>query len=171
VLRGLWRGGGAGGGRAVKRRDLDAMFAPSRAARRLPHDFVLDAIADLAPHTKPMFGCTAVYVEDRIVFILRDRRSSPRDNGVWVATTAEHHASLRRELPSLRSIVVFGGSGETGWQVLPAEDPLFEEHALRACELVLARDPRIGKIPARRRRARPRGTSRRGSRARTVGRG
>jgi predicted DNA-binding protein (MmcQ/YjbR family) len=136
----------------VKRRDLDAIFAPSEATRRrVPFDFVLEAISELGPLTKPMFGCTAVYIEEKIVFILRDRRSSARDNGVWVATTAEHHASLRRELPSLRSIAAFGRSGETGWQVLPAEDDRFEEQATRACELVLARDPRIGKTPKPRR--------------------
>jgi hypothetical protein len=37
----------------------------------------------------------------------------------------------------------------TGWQVLPADAPDFEEGALRACELVVARDPRIGKVPKR----------------------
>jgi hypothetical protein len=39
------------------------------------------------------------------------------------------------------------GDGLTGWQVLPADAPDFEESALRVCELILARDPRIGKIP------------------------
>jgi hypothetical protein len=67
---------------------------------------------------------------------------------MWVATTLEHHASLRRELPSMRSIEVFGkGERETGWQVLPADAEDFEEAALRACELILGRDPRIGKVP------------------------
>jgi hypothetical protein len=35
----------------------------------------------------------------------------------------------------------------TGWQVLPQTDEHFEQEAQRACELVLAGDPRIGKIP------------------------
>lgn len=148
----------------MKQRDLDQLFAPSQVTRRrAPYDFVLEAIAELGPATRPMFGCTAVYVEEKIVFILRDRRSSPKDNGVWVATTAEHHTSLRRELPSMRSIAVFGTEGETGWQVLPADDDRFEEHALRACALVLARDPRIGKTPKPRR---PRPSRRRATRAR-----
>ena len=41
------------------------------------------------------------------------------------------------------------GKKVTGWQVLPADDPDFEEAALRACELIVAGDPRIGKVPAR----------------------
>ena len=91
-------------------------------------------------------ACVAVYVEDKIVFILRDRSNSPADNGVWLATTTEHHRSLRHEFPRMRSIRVFG-PGVTGWQVLPVSAPDFEDAALRACDLVLARDPRIGKVP------------------------
>jgi hypothetical protein len=52
----------------------------------------------------------------------------------------------------MRSIQIFRKS-VTGWQVLPASAPDFEEAALRACELVLARDPRIGKVPGAKRRA------------------
>ena len=115
-----------------------------------PHEFVLDALAPLAPTTRPMFGCLAIYVEDKIVLILRDRDDSPEDNGVWLATRAEHHQSLQSEFPRMRSIQLLGSSA-THWQVLPVEAPDFEEAALRACELILARDPRIGKIPKRRR--------------------
>jgi hypothetical protein len=50
----------------------------------------------------------------------------------------------------MRSIGVLG-TAVTGWQVLPADASDFEESALRACELVLARDPRIGKVPSTRR--------------------
>ncbi len=96
-----------------------------------------------------MFGCLAVYVEDKIVLILRDRKDSPADNGVWVATTAEHHASLRRDFPRMRSIQLLG-KGLTNWQILPLDAPDFEESALRVCRLILARDDRIGKLPNRR---------------------
>lgn len=126
----------------------DAILA-ARAAKPAPFEFVLDEIASLAPMTRPMFGCLAVYVEDRIVLILRDRPKSPSDNGIWLATTAAHHQSLRREFPRMRSIRVLGKE-PTQWQVLPADDPDFEEAALRACRLVLARDPRIGKMPRKR---------------------
>ena len=118
----------------------------STVRKPIPHEFVLDAIAAASPYTKPMFGCLAVYVKDKIVFILRDRRDEPADNGVWLATTEEHHASLRREFPSMRTIRLFGKK-VTRWQVLPADASDFEEAALRACELVLAGDARIGKVP------------------------
>ena len=119
---------------------------PRKAA---PHEFVLDAIASLSPKTRPMFGCLAVYVEEKIVLILRDKAGAHADNGVWVATTQDHHGSLRREFPNMRSIEVFG-KDVTDWQVLPSDAADFEEAALRACELVVAKDPRIGKVPAKR---------------------
>lgn len=120
----------------------------------IPFEFVLDALAALSPRTRPMFGCVAIYVGNKIVLILRDRPSTPADNGVWLATTKEHHHSLRDEFPHMRSIGVLGKE-VTGWQVLPANAPDFEEAVLRACDLVISKDPRIGKVPAsRRKRAR-----------------
>jgi len=118
--------------------------------KALPHEFVLDALAAVSPRTNPMFGCLAVYVEDKIVLISRDKREPDADNGVWLCTAEEHHESLRREFPNMRSIQVFRNK-VTGWQVLPVDAPDFEEAALRACELVAARDPRIGKVPKPRR--------------------
>ncbi len=118
--------------------------------KKIPYEFVLDALAGLLPWTRPMFGCTAVYVEDKIVLVLREKPGPSPDNGVWLATTLEHHDSLRREFPNMRSIEVLGKK-VTGWQVLPADAPDFEEAAMHSCELVLARDPRIGKVPKSRR--------------------
>ena len=127
------------------RRAPDELFEPKKKDRLAPHAFVLDALGPVDPYTRPMFGCTAVYVEDKIVIVLRDRPGSV-DNGVWIATTAEHHDSLRTALPSMRSISVLC-SGVTGWQVLPAEGEGFEEEAMRAVRMILAGDPRIGKVP------------------------
>src|ERR1700723_3195923 len=134
----------------------DALFAV-KPRKPVPHEFVLDAIARLSPRTRSMFGCLAIYVQDKIVLIPRDKRDQAADNGVWLATTEDQHRSLRREFPNMRSIQVLGKK-VTGWQVLPADAPDFESAALRACELVLAGDPRIGKIPGAR-------TSKSGSKA------
>jgi len=62
-------------------------FLRSKPRSRVPHEFVLDALEPAGPVTKPMFGCLAVYVRERIVLILRDHRDHPADNGVWLATT------------------------------------------------------------------------------------
>ncbi|MES2965682.1 MAG: hypothetical protein V4760_17505 [Bdellovibrionota bacterium] len=114
--------------------------------KSVPFDFVLELLAEMEPYTKLMFGCTSVYVGSRIVFILRDRGNPAPDDGVWIATTADHHASLRAELPSMRDIELFG-PGPTGWQVLPVSADGFEESVRLACEMVLKGDERIGKTP------------------------
>lgn len=124
---------------------LDATLLP-KPRKPIPHAFVLDALSALPLYTRPMFGCLAIYVKDKIVLILRDKPTSSADNGIWLATTEEHHRSLRREFPNMRSIQVLG-KAVTGWQVLPLDAADFEPSALRACELVAAGDPRIGKIP------------------------
>ena len=134
----------------------DASLLPKQR-KPIPYAFVLDALSVLSPYTRPLFGCLAIYVKDKIVLILRDKPKSAADNGVWIATTQEHHPSLRCDFPNMRSIQVLG-KRVTGWQVLPVDAPDFESAALRACELVLAGDPRIGKIPGAR-------TSKSGSKA------
>lgn len=134
----------------------DTLFT-SKRRKPIPFEFVLDALAPAAPSTRPMFGCLAIYVQEKIVLILRNKTNEntptkETDNGVWLATTVDHHESLRRDFPNMRSIAVLGKK-ITGWQVLPADAPDFEESAMRACELILAGDPRIGNIPGQRRKA------------------
>jgi hypothetical protein len=125
---------------------------PVKPRKALPYEFVLDALAQIQIETRPMFGCLSIYVGNKIVLMLREKQKQREDNGVWLATTEEHHTSLRREFPSMRSIQLFGKE-VTGWQVLPADAADFEEAAIRACELIIARDPRIGKVPESRRKS------------------
>lgn len=115
--------------------------------KKLPFAFVLDELERLSPTVKPMFGAHGVYVGPKIVFILYEKPGNTRDSGVWLKTDYEHHDSLRKEMPSIRSIEVFGEK-DTKWQVIPAESDDFEEAVLHACKLVLGNDPRIGGIPA-----------------------
>ena len=122
----------------------------ARAKKAPPFPFVLDALDGVVTRTNPMFGSLALYVREKIVLILRHKGDGSRDDGVWLATAAEHHESLRREFPNMRSVAVFG-LPVTHWQVLAVDTPDFEEAALRACELIAARDPRIGRVPKARR--------------------
>jgi len=119
-----------------------------------PYPFVIEALEHLSPWTRSLFGCTAVYIGEKIILALRDKPASPIDNGIWLATTSDHHESLRRDFPNMRSIAVLG-KDVTGWQLLPADAPDFEESAVRACELIAQRDARIGKVPVSKQRKRP----------------
>ena len=137
----------------------DVSFA-AKTRKAIPHAFVLEALASQSPETRPMFGCHAVYIGRKIVLLLRDKADRPGDNGAWLITTKEHHSSLRQEFPNLRSMSV-PGKGPPGWQLIPADSVDFEDACLRACDLILARDSRIGRVPEKpSRTARPRGTKR-----------
>lgn len=109
-----------------------------------PFSFAIENLFAADPIVKPMFGAHAIYVGEKIVLILRDKKDN--DSGVWIATTVEHHASLKKEFPNMRSIQLFG-TGVSGWQLLPIDADDFETSVNRACELILKRDERIGKIP------------------------
>lgn len=98
-----------------------------------------------------MFGCYAIYVGEKIVLILRDRKDHPSDNGVWIATTEEHYPELKKIFPNMRSVRLLGGK-KTAWQNIPKTAPDFEASVMRACELVLRNDPRVGKIPQRKKK-------------------
>jgi len=113
----------------------------------IPFDFVLEQLFSLEPRVRPMFGCQAIYVGEKIMLILRNKPGEHEDdNGIWISTKAEHHATLKKIFPSMRSIHVLG-NGETNWQNLPAEADDFEESAFKVCDLILKNDPRIGNVP------------------------
>src|SRR4051794_40268372 len=120
----------------------------TRAKRPMPFDFVLDQLAAVSPEVRPLFGFFAVYVGDKMVFCLRHKDTFPEDNGVWIATRREHHASLLRELPSMRSLVEFP-EPVTDTQVIPMDAEDFESQVVRVCELVVEGDERIGRVPKR----------------------
>ena len=138
-------------------RVLDPFATALKPKKPVPFDFVLDRLASLSPHTKPMFGCVAVYVGERIVMVLRDKGAADRDNGVWLVCEAEHEAEVLRAFPRLEVIEIFAGRVR-GWHKLSSRSPEFEDDVLRACECIRTGEVPLGKVPGRRakRPARPR---------------
>jgi hypothetical protein len=116
----------------------------AKTFKKIPFDFVIENLHRLGPVVKPMFGSHAVYIENKLVLILRDKDDI--DSGVWIATTFQHHESLKKDFPNMHSITVFG-PGESAYQVLSKDDIDFEEKVNLACDLILKGDQRIGKIP------------------------
>ena len=132
------------------------MPKPAPRKKSPAFSFVLDELEDspLAGRirTRPMFGSHAVYVDQRIVFILRQRNNPKtiRDNGIWVAMQPEFTGSVRKDFPALRPIELFAArsrTGFSGWLNLPDSDDAFEQSALALCRLIIGSDPRLGKIP------------------------
>jgi len=113
---------------------------------KIPFEFVLEELDRIQPRVKPMFGCYAIYVGEKLVLILRNRNDHPDDNGVWMAALHAYHASLKKEFPCMRSVQLLG-SAESVWQNIPVDEDDFEELVLKACRLILKGDVRIGKIP------------------------
>ncbi len=114
----------------------------------VPFNFVLEYLAPLHYNIKPFFGCHGVYTGNKIVLILRDRPDHTEVNGVWIATTHEHHASLKKIFPSMCSVTILNnGEGETAWQMLPAHANDFESSVLELCQMIRRKDERIGRIP------------------------
>ena len=118
----------------------------------IPFDFVLEQLFSIDPRIKPMFGCHAIYVGDKIMMILRNKPGVHEDdNGIWISTKADHHVTLRKIFPAMRSIQVLG-NGATNWQILPVDSDDFEESAIKVCDLILKGDPRIGNVPKARKK-------------------
>src|SRR6476659_4163972 len=114
--------------------------------QKIPFEFVLEELDRVHPSVRPMFGCYAIYIGEKLVLILRQRDDHTDDNGVWVAIPREHHESLKREFPCMRSVRLLD-KVETVWQNIPVDENDFEELVLKVCELIRKRDVRIGKIP------------------------
>jgi hypothetical protein len=122
------------------------LFAPAPAKRRVvPYEFVLEQLAPLGPTTKPMFGSLGVYLDERVVFILR--RKGDADDGVWLAFEPELEAEVLALFPALCPIEVLGKV--RAWRKLAASSATFEDDALRVCKLLLSGDTRLGKLPER----------------------
>jgi hypothetical protein len=129
------------------------MPRPAQPKQKAPHGFVLETLMPMSPEVRRMFSGFAVYVGDLLICMLRDSPKSPQDNGVWLVLsegTNPADRGLRREFPSLRSIELLGNKiGH--WLLIPSDGPEFEAEAMHACELLLRRDSRIGRIPKSRR--------------------
>jgi len=138
----------------VARDSITGQVRPKR--RSAPYPFILEALAPLEPEVRPMFSGFAVYVEEKIVLMLRDSPKQPKDNGVWLVFSATANLAdpaIREDFPSLRLIDLLGGK-IAHWRLIPTDSSTFESEALHACELLLKHDLRFGRIPQSR-RARP----------------
>jgi hypothetical protein len=114
--------------------------------QKMPFEFVLEELDRVHPRVRSMFGCYAIYVGEKMVLMLRQRKDYTDDNGVWLAAPHEHHESLKKEFPCMRSVRLLG-SADTVWQNIPADADDFETLVLKACGLIIKGDRRIGKIP------------------------
>ena len=114
-------------------------------ARTIPYDFILDYLPRNVI-VKQTFGMYYIYLDKKIVLILRKLSKNLNFNGIWIATTKEHHESLKLDIPAIAGFVLDNGEmHDSGWQMIREDDDDFEASAIRVCELISHRDKRIGK--------------------------
>lgn len=116
-----------------------------KAPQKIAFDFVIEQLYSRHPQVKPMFGAHGVYIDNKIICILRKRESYPNDNGIWIASPSENHESLKTLIPVLRKIEMFDENA-SDWLLIPFDDEEFETYANTFCSLVLHGDLRIGKV-------------------------
>jgi hypothetical protein len=122
------------------------MKDPPGAKKKIPFAFALEELDTLSPMIKAMFGGFAVYIGERLVLFLYDQEKWLDFKGVSLATTPDHYRSLAREFSSTRDSEP-RKIGKHPWLLIPAGTVDFEEQVLKACEMILNRDPRIGRAP------------------------
>ena len=114
--------------------------------REIPFDFIFDYLLRIETDIRPFFGMFSIYSGEKLLLMLRDRSNEPEMNGIWIALN-KGHDELTRELPGLRP---YPGARprkkDDGWLQIHPDADNFEQLAIRICELIVHRDPRIGKI-------------------------
>ncbi|MDB5156613.1 MAG: hypothetical protein JWR50_1320 [Mucilaginibacter sp.] len=111
----------------------------------VPYDFVIDY---LPRHivVKAQFGMHYIYLNQKLMLMLRKTDKGDGLNGIFVITLKTHHQSLAEEIPGLTGFVLDTGENyESHQRFLAEEDPDFETSAIKLCELISRGDSRIGK--------------------------
>src|SRR5476651_839047 len=118
-------------------------------AKLMPYNFVFDYLPDRVI-TKPMFGMYYIYLDKKLMLLLRKASKNLDLNGIWIATIKQHHQSLQIEVPALSDFILdTGETHDSGWRFLKEDDDDFETSAITICEMIARGDKRIGKETAK----------------------
>jgi hypothetical protein len=114
-------------------------------AKPAPYNFVFDYLPDNII-VRPMFGMYYIYLNKKLMLILRKAGKNLDLNGIWVTTSKQHHQSLQNDVPGLTDFVLDNGeTHDSGWRFLKEDNDDFETAAITICELISHGDKRIGK--------------------------
>jgi hypothetical protein len=115
-------------------------------SKPIPYNFVFDYLPGHIV-VKPIFGMHYIYLNKKIMLVLRKAGKNLDLNGVWVATSTEHHQSLQEDVPALADFILDNGDKhDSGWRLIREDDDDFESAVIRICELISHGDQRIGRI-------------------------
>src|SRR5262245_4691809 len=122
------------------------MKDPIGVKKKIPFAFALEELDALSPTIKPMFGGFIVYIGEKLILFLYDKEKWTDFKGVSLATTPDHYRSLAQVFSSKHDAEP-QKIGKHPWLLLPSSATDFEEQVLKACEMILNGDPRIGRAP------------------------
>ena len=111
----------------------------------LPYPFVLKLLYPVRPAIKKVLGCYGLYLQDTLVLLLRDQETSPEYNGVFVGTMPEFYTELQQDLHKSFMDIDLDGS-HNSWIFISEDLPDFEAKVQKACDMIKAADPRIGRL-------------------------
>jgi hypothetical protein len=111
---------------------------------KLPYNFILSLLYPARPTVRKMLGCYGLYVEGKLVMLLRDKENQPEFNGVFIATQPKFFDALSSELHSSNMEFDIDGAPHT-WIFISEDLNDFSDKLKLAAELVKKGDERIGK--------------------------
>ncbi len=111
---------------------------------KVPYSFILPFFYPVRPAIKKMLGCYGLFVNKKLVMLLRERDIHPEFNGVFVATQPEYFEILSTELHTSNMNFDIDGA-EFTWIFISEDLDDFEEKVKKAAEMVKNGDERIGK--------------------------
>jgi len=97
----------------------------------VPYDFVIDC---LPRHivVKAQFGMHYIYLNQKLMLMLRKTDKGDRLNGIFVITLKTHHQGLVEDVPGLTGFMLDTGEKyESHQRFLPEDDPDFETITVR----------------------------------------
>lgn len=114
--------------------------------RIVPYDFVFDYLPRKVV-TRYMFGMYYIYLDRKIMLILRKATKDTDISGIWVATKKAHHENLQKEIPALAEFILDNGDVyDSDWRLIREDHDDFEAAAVSVCGLIAHGDSRIGKF-------------------------
>ncbi len=118
-------------------------------ADRIPYVFILDYLVDVDIVIKPMFGGYGVYSDGKLCLFLLNREKpligsggATMYNGVYIAATSDNVKELKPMFDKAEFELL---KDRKVWMFISETLDEFERYVIKACELINARDRRIGR--------------------------
>lgn len=91
-----------------------------------------------------MLGCYGLFVDQKLLMLLRERENEPEFNGIFIATQPQFFDALQNDIHTSNMTFDLDGVGHS-WIFLSEDLEDFHEKLQKTCDMIKANDERIGK--------------------------